>query len=250
MIHYYLVMYVSTGVIVSGYAVYGYIVINQLSLSYRFRVLIIQVIWVMLFMSIMLVGLVTYNAIPNNDYDIVYFGMLFLAFFIFRFYTKRVNSTSNNDEVFVGQINRDVIQHTDSDVSPLVDEGSKYEKSKVPDELLNQYRSKVEKVLVEDKMFLESDFSIERLEEETGVSKHHLSQLFTLKYNSNFKPYLNKLRISYAIEIIANTKEDINISELGEQCGFNSRTSFFRSFKKNTGVSPSDYIDQHKQQQK
>ena len=32
---------------------------------------------------------------------------------------------------------------------------------------------------------------------------------------------------------------------LSEQCGFSSRTSFFRSFKKFKGMSPAEYIKEH-----
>jgi len=32
------------------------------------------------------------------------------------------------------------------------------------------------------------------------------------------------------------------LSALAEQCGFSSRASFFRSFKKLTGITPNEYI--------
>ncbi|MEC4114310.1 helix-turn-helix domain-containing protein [Myroides pelagicus] len=251
LVYYYLVMYIFTAVSLSLYGIYGYVVLSRLKLMYKFRVIVIRVIWIMFFMAIMLVGLVTYNAIPNNDFNIIYIGMLMLAYFVFRFYTKAIKEVQklpDVEEKYVSgrlDIEEQIIDKT-TQASP---NQGKYEKSKVADQVLLRYKDQIEEVIINQKMYLRDDFSIEVLEQMTGITRHHLAQVFTLLYDSSFKPFVNQLRINHAIALIEQTQENINVTELGMQCGFNSRTSFFRSFKKNTGVSPSEYIDQHKQQQ-
>ena len=72
--------------------------------------------------------------------------------------------------------------------------------------------------------------------------KSHLK--FAMKYHSRFSQsdYLNLMRVIYALTLLNNGYlENYTIETLGEKCHFNSRTSFYRHFKKHMGVSPAKY---------
>ncbi|MDP4595417.1 MAG: AraC family transcriptional regulator [Crocinitomicaceae bacterium] len=72
--------------------------------------------------------------------------------------------------------------------------------------------------------------------------KSHLK--FILKYHCRFShsDYLNLMRLIHALTLINNGYlENYTIETLGEHCHFNSRTSFYRHFKRHLGVSPSQY---------
>jgi AraC-like DNA-binding protein len=72
--------------------------------------------------------------------------------------------------------------------------------------------------------------------------KSHLK--FAIKYHCRFSQsdYLNLMRLIHALTLINNGYlENYTIETLGEQCHFNSRTSFYRHFKRHMGVSPSQY---------
>jgi len=80
------------------------------------------------------------------------------------------------------------------------------------------------------------------------ISKHlkypksHLK--FVMKYHCRFSQsdYLNLMRVIQALTLTNNGYlEDYTIETLAETCHFNSRTSFYRHFKKHMGVSPSKY---------
>ena len=80
------------------------------------------------------------------------------------------------------------------------------------------------------------------------ISKHlnypksHLK--FAIKYHCRYSQsdYLNLMRLIYALTLINNGYlENYTIETLGEHCHFNSRTSFYRHFKRHMGVSPSKY---------
>ena len=59
-------------------------------------------------------------------------------------------------------------------------------------------------------------------------------------------PYVNKYRIDEFIKRIQDKSASrYTLVSLSEQCGFSSRTSFFRSFKKFKGMSPAEYIKEH-----
>ena len=61
-------------------------------------------------------------------------------------------------------------------------------------------------------------------------------QKFKEKYGISPSEYVAELRISKAKELLLN--EDINISEIAQECGFSSLYSFSRAFKENVGISP------------
>jgi AraC-like DNA-binding protein len=72
--------------------------------------------------------------------------------------------------------------------------------------------------------------------------KSHLK--FAMKYHCRFSQsdYLNLMRVIHALTLLNNGYLDnFTIETLGEKCHFNSRTSFYRHFKKHMGVSPSKY---------
>jgi transcriptional regulator GlxA family with amidase domain len=66
-----------------------------------------------------------------------------------------------------------------------------------------------------------------------------------MKYHCRFSQsdYLNLMRVIHSLTLInSGYLENYTLETLREVCHFNSRTSFFRHFKKHLGVSPSRYI--------
>ncbi|AJH15930.1 helix-turn-helix transcriptional regulator [Myroides profundi] len=233
LIYYYLINYVVLGSQLILYAIFGYLAVSKLNMSSHVRLLVLRVIWIMVFVGIVSIGLVLYNAIPNNDGNVLYLGVLCLAMTIFFYYVERLKS----DEVFIsyGEGER---------TTEVVDvELSKYEKSKFANEFVGEYKEKIEKVILKEQLFLKTNCSLDLVEKLTRIQKHHLSQFFSTEYGKNFNTYINELRVEYAKETLKAREYNVSVSELGEECGFNSRTSFFRAFKKYVGVSPSEYIE-------
>ncbi|MEC4054278.1 helix-turn-helix transcriptional regulator [Myroides odoratimimus] len=233
LIYYYLVNYVVLGSQLILYAIFGYLAVSKLNISNSVRLLVLRVIWIMVFVGIVSIGLVLYNAIPNNDGNVLYLGVLCLAMTIFFYYVEKLKS----DEVYINQ-------REEEKSGDIVDvELNKYEKSKFANEFVDEYKEKIEKVILRDQLFLKTNCSLDLVEKLTRIQRHHLSQFFSTEYGKNFNTYINELRVEYAKETLKAREYNVSVSELGEECGFNSRTSFFRAFKKYVGVSPSEYIE-------
>ncbi|EHO06906.1 hypothetical protein HMPREF9714_02757 [Myroides odoratimimus CCUG 12901] len=233
LIYYYLVNYVVLGSQLILYAIFGYLAVSKLNISNSVRLLVLRVIWIMVFVGIVSIGLVLYNAIPNNDGNVLYLGVLCLAMTIFFYYVEKLKS----DEVYINQ-------REEEKSGDIVDvELNKYEKSKFANEFVDEYKEKIEKVILKDQLFLKTNCSLDLVEKLTRIQRHHLSQFFSTEYGKNFNTYINELRVEYAKETLKAREYNVSVSELGEECGFNSRTSFFRAFKKYVGVSPSEYIE-------
>ncbi|MBR2474469.1 MAG: helix-turn-helix transcriptional regulator [Clostridia bacterium] len=81
--------------------------------------------------------------------------------------------------------------------------------------------------------------SLDQLAEAMGVSRFHLSHLFSNKLGIGFKEYLNNLRVECAKSILRST--DIPVAEIYEASGFENQRTFNRVFRDSTGQSPRNY---------
>lgn len=87
--------------------------------------------------------------------------------------------------------------------------------------------------------YAKSKISLESLSNVSGLNKTFLSALFPKLTGSNFKDYLNRLRVDRAIELLTSTEN--NISEIAFLCGFDTIRTLNNVFKSIAGVTPSDF---------
>ncbi|MDY0989371.1 helix-turn-helix domain-containing protein [Flavobacterium sp. CFBP9031] len=106
-----------------------------------------------------------------------------------------------------------------------------------------QGMAKIENILASRKLFLKKDFCMPDLAKETGIQLYVISYLINSERNLNFKDYINLKRINYFKGKIndANWK-DFSVEQMAFACGFRSRTTCYRAFKKHFGVSSSEYL--------
>ena len=97
----------------------------------------------------------------------------------------------------------------------------------------------------DEKPWLEPDITIKSLSERLNVSTEYFSEVINSDLNKNFFDFINHYRVE---EFKAVCKKESNtnltITGLAFNCGFNSKASFYRAFSKNTGMSPSEYINE------
>lgn len=86
------------------------------------------------------------------------------------------------------------------------------------------------------------ELSLESVAAELGLSKSHLSHIFSGKIKMDFRNYLNTLRLGEAYPLLTGT--DLPITEIADRCGFSSLRTFDRTFREQNGVSPSAYRKQ------
>jgi AraC-like DNA-binding protein len=93
------------------------------------------------------------------------------------------------------------------------------------------------------KPFLKKGFTIKDLSQLTSIPTHHLSNLINNEFSLPFQDYINLKRIEYMKTNITSAEwEKLSLEGIAWEVGFNSRTTFFRSFVKLTGISPSEYM--------
>jgi AraC-like DNA-binding protein len=91
--------------------------------------------------------------------------------------------------------------------------------------------------------YLNPDSSTHILSREIGLPLHHITYFFNQINDEKYIDWRNRLRVEYAIDLI-NSQKGYNktIDVLGKECGFNSYSAFFQSFKLITGKLPKEYI--------
>ncbi|RVU55183.1 helix-turn-helix domain-containing protein [Anaerosphaera multitolerans] len=76
------------------------------------------------------------------------------------------------------------------------------------------------------------------------VSKNYLCYLFKKKTGYRFCEYVNILRINRAKKLIVESQK--NFDYISFDCGFASQSHFSSTFKKYTGITPSEYKNSKK----
>ena len=119
----------------------------------------------------------------------------------------------------------------------------KYKTSKISLEECERLTGKLENIMHREKAYTNPDLKVADLAAMIGTSAHTLSYLFNQHLNRNYYDYINDYRIAEFKHLIAKDEySKYTLGALAELCGFSSRASFFRYFKKATGITPNEYI--------
>ncbi|WP_286417445.1 helix-turn-helix domain-containing protein [Myroides odoratimimus] len=100
-------------------------------------------------------------------------------------------------------------------------------------------RQKLFEQLIESKLYLNVDLTLQKLSEVIEIDKKELSEYFKESNAVSFRQYVNRLRVEYAVGLIKEKNKDVTVEELASFCGFNTRLSFYRAFVQVYGFPPS-----------
>lgn len=92
------------------------------------------------------------------------------------------------------------------------------------------------------------NMSLHDIASKIGVSRFHLNRIFKERTGCTPRIYLEKARVKKAKKLLLTT--DFNSTEIGYQIGYQSISSFYNAFKRNTGFSPSQFRTYHTRKNK
>lgn len=87
---------------------------------------------------------------------------------------------------------------------------------------------------------LDSVLSLESVSSIAFYSPFHFHRIFKAIIGETLNSYISRSRIEKAASVLIH-QEEVNITGIYLQCGFNSNSSFTRTFKNFYGVSPSRF---------
>ena len=91
--------------------------------------------------------------------------------------------------------------------------------------------------------YLDNQLSLRQLADQLNVNTNYLSQVINEKHEKNFFEFINSYRVNALKQKMENPKNrQFTLLSLAYECGFNSKTTFNTTFKKLTGLTPSQYL--------
>lgn len=101
-------------------------------------------------------------------------------------------------------------------------------------------KKKLENLMEKQKIFRDPDISLTALAEKMNVRRNYVSFLINELYNLSFYDFINRHRVE---EVTAKLQKDSssNLLHIAFNAGFNSKTTFNVTFKKYTGMTPTQY---------
>ena len=119
----------------------------------------------------------------------------------------------------------------------------KYRGSKIPEIQSKSIIIEMKRYMEDKKPYLNAEFKLGDLASEINYPLHEISQVLNQDLNQSFPDFVNKYRVE---EVIKRMKDKgyarFTFFAIAQQCGFNSKTSFYRIFKNETGKTPADFI--------
>ncbi|MCD0463902.1 AraC family transcriptional regulator [Flavobacterium sp. ENC] len=196
----------------------------------------INLFWLKSFLLVLLFILIAwFNLVFFNLDDFIQFTpfiYLFSVFFLAYFSLQQ----------------KEVFDFSKSELNDL--SGIKTDKKEPPkrvsEDRLNELNQKLQILIEEKKIYLDNDLSLPKLAGNLNASCNETSFVINELYGDNFYNFINKYRIEKAKNLLLSEKyNQLNILGIAYESGFNSKTTFNTTFKKNTGFSPTEFVKLH-----
>lgn len=102
------------------------------------------------------------------------------------------------------------------------------------------YRATLEAWLDKEKPYLNSDFQLADLRQVLPLNRTYLSQFINTEYGCSFYQFVNRHRIDEAKRMMSEHPE-WTMQDISQRCGFSSPRAFYRTFSRETGMTPKDW---------
>ncbi|MDI9859372.1 helix-turn-helix domain-containing protein [Flectobacillus roseus] len=129
---------------------------------------------------------------------------------------------------------------------------NEFESSSKPHELKNEiqdldnWKEKLETLMCNTEMYKNPELIITDLSSELGTHSKKISQVINQGFGVNFNDFINQYRIKAFLQKVQGGEHNIQtFLGLAFECGFNSKSTFNRAFKKATSLNPKEYIETH-----
>lgn len=118
----------------------------------------------------------------------------------------------------------------------------KYAGSKLDQSEASLMAKKLQKHMLESQTYLNPDLTLAQLAQESGLSSHLLSQIINEQLQLNFFDFVNGYRVeAFRQRLHDPAYKSYSLLGIALDCGFNSKSAFNRIFKKETGLTPSQF---------
>ncbi|GGI56455.1 helix-turn-helix domain-containing protein [Winogradskyella haliclonae] len=106
------------------------------------------------------------------------------------------------------------------------------------------WKEKLSKLMTENHLFENPRLTLSDVAKELNTTTKTISSVVNSGFNMNFNDFVNHHRIESVKEKFENGEQNTTtLLGIALDCGFNSKATFNRAFKKSTSLSPKDYLE-------
>lgn len=138
--------------------------------------------------------------------------------------------------------NSDLQKISDLNTTDTSNQNASYSKSGLTAEKIERLANRLVEHMETEKPFLNENLNLSLLAEKSEIPQSHISQVINQHFQMHFYDFVNQYRVEEAKKMLSSSEFDhLTVLGIAFDCGFKSKSSFNRYFKKYTGVSPSEF---------
>ncbi len=98
-------------------------------------------------------------------------------------------------------------------------------------------------LMTNEQAYTQSKLKLSDLASQIDCSPHLLSKILNQAYSGGFAQFVNEYRVEASKQLL-RTRKDLSIEGIGYEAGFNSKSSFYATFKKIAGCTPKQFQEE------
>ena len=104
--------------------------------------------------------------------------------------------------------------------------------------------SNIDSIIVEKRYYQDNSLTLQKLAQHLGTNRQYLSNYINQEKHQTFYDYINDFRLEEVRVLMEDkgTENQHSLEDISLMAGFNSYSTFLRSFKKKYGQTPSQYL--------
>ena len=107
------------------------------------------------------------------------------------------------------------------------------------------WKTKIETLIKSQKLYQNPELSLAEIAKKLESNSSIISKAINQGFGMNFNDFINNYRIEAVKEqFVIGAHQKSTLIGIAYDCGFNSKATFNRAFKKNTGFTPKEYLTQ------
>lgn len=108
---------------------------------------------------------------------------------------------------------------------------------------LAQWKEKLDAIMTADRLYENPGLTLQHVSAALGVTPRLVSSLVNQGFTMNFNDYVNRHRTRAVVgKLEAGEQRTKTLLALAFECGFNSKSTFNRAFKKEISVTPREFL--------
>ena len=143
------------------------------------------------------------------------------------------------------QLSTDISTENTVESSAIIETKNEEFKNKniLSEEDLNTWKNKLLKVFDTEKPYLNPELTLSDLADKLKTNTSILSQVINTGFDKNFNDFVNEYRVeTFKQKMKTPQYQHYTMLAVAFDCGFNSKTTFNRAFKKLTNSMPSEFL--------